>query len=103
MSDTKQIITDFIYINMSTSLEKIAGQGGFDIISDTSAHTSLDYESIVVNSACVFSALEINDISVLASKGLSGVTILAGMYLPTNPNFKITKITLASGSIICYK
>ena len=88
---------------MSTSLEKISGEGGFFIISDTSAHTSLQVESIVVNSTAVFSAIEINGTSVLSDKAMSGVSILPGAYLPTDPGFKITKITLASCSIICYK
>lgn len=87
---------------MSTALEKISGNGGFRVISDTSDYTGLQVESIVVNTNCVFTNLEINNVDVITSKRLSGVTITQGMYLPTDPGFKITRIKLASGTIIKY-
>jgi hypothetical protein len=87
---------------MSTSLEKISGQGGFKVIADTSAHTGLIVESIVINSDAVFTAFKINDVDMMTTKGLSGVTLKTGMYLPTDPGFKITAFTLASGSVIKY-
>jgi hypothetical protein len=87
---------------MATALEKISGQGGFKIISDTASYTGLQVESIVVNADCVFTEFYVNDIDVLTTKRLSGVTIKQGMYLPTDPGYKITRVKLASGSIIKY-
>lgn len=87
---------------MSTALEKISGQGGFKVVSDTTSYTGLQVESIVVNADCVFTEFYINDVSMLSDKRLSGVTIKQGTYLPTDPGFKITRIKLASGSIIKY-
>jgi len=86
-----------------TALEKISGQGGFYVNNTTDARTDLQVESLVINSVAVFSAFEINGVDVLATKGLSGVSISQGIYLPTDPNFKITAYTLASGSVIEYQ
>jgi hypothetical protein len=36
-------------------------------------------------------------------KNLTGVTVKAGTYLPTNPGVQITAYTLASGSVIEYQ
>jgi len=85
-----------------TGIERISGQGGFTMITGTDAVIG-QFESLVVNTEAVISALEINGSTVLAAKGLSGVTLAVGMYLPTDPGFKITKVTLASGSLIAYK
>lgn len=87
---------------MATGIEKISGIGGFQMITGTDAVTG-QWESLVVNADAVLTALEINSVDVFSAKGLSGVTLTAGMYLPTDPNLKITKVTLASGSLIAYK
>ena len=87
---------------MATGIEKISGMGGFRVISDTSAYTGRQIESIVVNSDCVFTVFKINGVDMMTDKRLTGVTIKQGMYLPTDPGYKITDITLASGSIITY-
>ena len=87
---------------MSTSLEKISGQGGFKIVSTTAAQTALQVESIVINADAVFTAFAINGVDMMTTKGLTGVTLKSGMYLPTDPGFKITAFTLASGSVIKY-
>lgn len=87
---------------MSTALEKIAGSGGFRVISGTGQVNGF-FESIVVNANAVFTELQINGVSVMTSKGLTGVTISQGVYLPTNPNQQITRIQLASGSVIAYE
>ncbi len=86
-----------------TALEKMSAIRGFDkVISDTAAHTG-PWESVVVNADAVFSAFKIGGVDMMTTKGLTGITIKAGMYLPTDPDLKITDITLASGSVIPYK
>jgi hypothetical protein len=52
---------------------------------------------------CVFTAFAINGVNQMTLKNLTGVTIKAGAYLPTNPNFQITAYTLSSGSVIEYQ
>jgi hypothetical protein len=52
---------------------------------------------------CVFTAFAINGVNQMTLKNLTGVTIKAGAYLPTNPGEKITAYTLASGSVIEYQ
>jgi hypothetical protein len=88
---------------MSTALEKISGMGGFYVNAGTSARTGLAVESIVVMTDCVFTAFAINGVNQMTTKNLTGVTIKAGTYLPTNPNFQITAYTLSSGSVIEYQ
>jgi len=88
---------------MSTALEKISALGGFGFgNAGTSARTGLFVESIVVMSDAVFSAFAINDVNMMTTKGITGVSIKAGTYLPTDPGVKITAYTLASGSVIEY-
>lgn len=79
----------------------MSGIGGFYVLTGTGDYTE-PVESIVVNQSCIIDALEINEVDVLAAKGLSGVTLLPGMYLSTGDKEKITKISLASGSVILY-
>ena len=88
---------------MSTALEKISAIGGFGFVNTgTAARTNLFVESIVVMSDAVFTAFAINGVNMMTTKGLTGVTITAGSYLPTDPGVKITAYTLASGSVIEY-
>lgn len=87
---------------MSTALEKISGNGGFYANATTAARTGLAVESLVINTDAVFSAFAINGVNMMTTKALTGVTIKAGIYLPTDPGFKITAYTLASGSVIEY-
>ena len=88
---------------MSTALEKISAIGGFGFVNaGTSARTGLFVESIVVMTDCVFTAFAINGVNVMTTKGITGVTITAGTYLPTDPGVKITAYTLSSGSVIEY-
>ena len=86
---------------MATGIDKISGNAGFVLLTGTGANNGY-WESLVINEDAVFSALEIGGVSVLSSKGLSGKTVKAGMYLPTDPTQKFTKVTLASGSVIAY-
>lgn len=86
---------------MTNSLNRISGQGGFKMIADTAENTGV-IEAIVVNADAVFAALEMDGVSVLSAKGLSGVTVKQGMFLVPNPDTAITKVTLTSGSVIVY-
>jgi|APGre2960657404_1045060.scaffolds.fasta_scaffold50983_1 hypothetical protein len=86
---------------MATGIDKISGNGGFVLLTGTGVNNGY-WESLVINEDAVFSALEIGGVSVLSSKGLSAKTVKAGMYLPTDPTQKITKVTLTSGSVIAY-
>jgi hypothetical protein len=89
---------------MSTALEKISAIGGFGFVNaGTGARTGLFVESIVVMTDCVFTAFAINGVNVMTTKGITGVTIKAGTYLPTDPGVQITAYTLASGSVIEYQ
>lgn len=88
---------------MSTALEKISGNGGFYANAGTGARTSLEVESIVVMTDCVFTAFAIGGVNQMTLKNLTGTTIKAGSYLPTNPGQQITAYTLASGSVIEYQ
>jgi hypothetical protein len=86
---------------MATSQEIIAGSGGFQVVTGTGSATG-QFNSVVVIADAVFSAFSINGTSVLSSKGLSGVTIKAGAFLPAGVDNKITTITLTSGTVIAY-
>lgn len=93
---------------MAVALEVIAGSGGFKVVSDTTAETGVEYNSIVVMADAVFSAFDIDGVNVLVAKGLQTslggtVTIKSGSFLPAGTNGKITAFTLASGSVIAYK
>jgi hypothetical protein len=88
---------------MSTALEKISGNGGFYVNAGTGARTGLAVETIQVMTDCVFTAFAINGVNQMVLKNLTGVTIKAGSYLPTNPGVQITAYTLASGSVIEYQ
>jgi hypothetical protein len=88
---------------MSTALEKMSGMGGFYVNAGTSARTGIAVESLVVMSDCVFTAFAISGVNQMTLKNLTGTTVKAGTYLPTNPGQQITAYTLASGSVIEYQ
>ena len=85
-----------------TAIDKIGGLGGFEFIAAASAKTSKTYTSIVINTDAVIGTLSIDGVNVLSTKGLSGVTVSAGVYLPTAAGTYITAITLTSGTAIGY-
>jgi hypothetical protein len=87
---------------MSTSQEIIAGTGGFQVVNGANATLTGQFNSVVVVADAVFSAFAINGTSVLSTKGLSGVTMKAGSFLPAGADNKITTITLTSGTVIAY-
>ena len=86
---------------MATSIEIIAGSGGFKYVGGTSA-TPGYFTAIVVNADAVFSAFVVDGVSVMTERGLSGSTIKAGVYLPAGTDNIITSFTLTSGSVIAY-
>jgi hypothetical protein len=88
---------------MSTALEKMSGMGGFYVNAGITARTGLTVESLVVMSDCVFTAFVIGGVNQMTLKNLTGTTVRAGTYLPTNPGQQITAYTLASGSVIEYQ
>lgn len=84
-------------------INRMSGQGGFYVVSTTAAQTGKRIAAIVVNADAVFTAFSINGTDKMTEKGLSGVTIKAGSFLPSDPgNAEITAFTLASGSVIAY-
>jgi hypothetical protein len=54
-------------------------------------------------SDCVFTAFAISGVNQMTLKNLTGTTVRAGTYLPTNPGQQITAYTLSSGSVIEYQ
>lgn len=86
---------------MATSQEIIAGSGGF-IVNATTVQTTGQFNSVVVIADAVFASFSINGTNVLSAKGMSGVTIKAGTFLPAGVDNKITSFTLTSGTVIAY-
>jgi hypothetical protein len=85
-----------------TDLGKISGMGGCEFIAAASAKTGKSYSSIVINTDAVISVLQINGVDVLTTKGFNGVTVSAGMFIPSAAGTYITAITLTSGTAIAY-
>lgn len=86
---------------MATSQEIIAGSGGF-IVNNTTNATTGQFNSVVVVADTVFASFSINGTNVLTTKGMSGVTIKAGTFLPAGVDNKITAFQLTSGTVIAY-
>lgn len=85
-----------------TEIQKIVGAGGCEFIAAASAKTDKLYISIVINTDAVISVLEVNNVNVLTAKGFNGVTISAGVFIPSETGTCITAITLTSGTAIGY-
>ena len=79
-----------------------AGYTGCKVVSNTSANTG-KFRGFVVNDDAVVSAiLNKAGTSILATLGLSGVTLKSGAFISIADGDYISSITLASGSIIAY-
>ena len=79
-----------------------AGYTGCKIISNTTANVG-EFRGFIVNDDAVVSAiLDQNGASILASLGLSGVTLRSGIYIAVADGGHISSITLTSGSIVAY-
>ena len=70
--------------------------------------TGVSYDSLVVHADCVFTSFSVksdNDsagTNVLSARGLSGITVKAGTFLPAGKGYKITGFVTSSGSVIGY-
>lgn len=70
--------------------------------------TGVNYDSLVVHADCVFTSFtvkgdnESTGTNVLSTRGLSGITVKAGTFLPAGKGFKITGFVTSSGSVIGY-
>lgn len=96
----RQIESQLCCINASVTAE--AGMNGSKVISGTSPVTGT-FQYFVVNTAAVVSAiLDQNSASLLASLGLSGVTLAAGIKIIVPKGTSISSITLSSGSVVVY-
>jgi hypothetical protein len=79
-----------------------SGYTGCKVISNTSANTG-EFRGFVVNDDAVVSAiLNSSGASILATIGLSGVTLAQGTFISVADGDYISSITLTSGSIIVY-
>ena len=87
---------------MSSATEFMAGFTGSKVISGTSAVTGKFRGFVVNDDANVFAILDENGSSILASLGLSGVTLRSGAFISVSEEKIITSITLTSGSVIAY-
>lgn len=81
-------------------LKEVAGQD-FLCITDSSAHTGLDCTMIAVMNDAVFADITVAASNVVAGKGLTGITVVAGTMLPFG-KAHATAITLISGKVIAY-
>ena len=86
---------------MATAAEKIAGSGGCKLLT-AGTYSNVSFESLVINSDAVISAIEIKNVDALTAFGFSGQTLKSGCYVSTVPDQKITKITIDSGTIMAY-
>lgn len=82
------------------SNSKIAGLGGFKIFG-AGTYTTERWSAIMVLKDVVFTEFKVDGVSLLSARGMSGVTIPAGTYLPGSG--WITDFTISSGSIIGYR
>ena len=87
---------------MSSATEFMAGFTGSKVISGTSAVTGKFRGFVVNDDANVSAILDENGSSILASLGLSGVTLRSGAFISVEDGEYISSITLSSGSIIAY-
>ena len=85
---------------IEVSTNTLAGSNGF-VRHGASIVSGVSYKALVVQEETVFSEFYVNNIDVLAARGMSGVTFFQGAYLPGGAN-NITGFTITSGSVIGY-
>ena len=83
-----------------TSLGSIAGQS-FLVVADANAHANIDCTSILVMEDAVFNEILVGGANVVAARGLTGITVTAGMLLPFG-KAHATSVKLTSGKVIAY-
>jgi hypothetical protein len=87
---------------MSSSNSFSAGYTGCRVISNTSANSGAFRGFIVNDDAVVSAILNSSGASILATIGLSGVTLAQGTFISVADGDYISSITLTSGSIVAY-
>lgn len=83
-----------------TALKIVQGQD-FLMITDAVAHAGLDCTMISVMADAVFSDITVGGSNVVAGKGLTAISVVAGTLLPFGKEHA-TSITLTSGTVIAY-
>lgn len=93
---------------MLSEIQAILGHSdGGQLITGTTAVEG-KWVALVVNEDAVFDELEIDDVDVMTTKGLTGNTVTAGMYIGSGFHYidgrrsQFTKIKLTSGSVMAY-
>jgi hypothetical protein len=86
---------------MSNSTSIMAGGDGFKY-HGTGTVTSVGYAALVVQEDTVFTSFSVDGTNVLSARGLSGITLQQGAYLPSGGASKITGFIISSGSVIGY-
>jgi hypothetical protein len=84
-------------IQDSTSLA--VGTSGFKYYT-TGTTSNLKHSVLVTHEDTLFTSFSVNNVEQLTVRGMSGVTFLAGTYLPGGGT--ITGFAIASGSVIAY-
>lgn len=85
------------------NLDKVAGSFGcFHVSSADGAVSGKKYYAIVVQEDTVFSEIEIDGADAMSLLNLTGKTLKSGAYIAAYEGTVITKVSLASGSIIAY-
>jgi spore germination protein YaaH len=84
-------------IQDSTSLA--VGTSGFKYYT-TGTTSNVNHAALVMHEDTLFTSFKVNDVEQLTARGMSGVTFLAGTYLPAGGT--ITSFAISSGSVIAY-
>jgi hypothetical protein len=93
---------------MTNLLQLVGGPIGGVVITATATATAIEGTLIRINANAVFTDLEVDGVSVMTERGLTGATVAAGAVLGSGYNYvdniraKFTSVNLASGSIIVY-
>jgi hypothetical protein len=89
------------------SIDIAVGSQGFKFHA-ASTVTGVSYDAIVVHEDTVFTSFSVQSdnassgTNVLSARGLSGVTVKAGTYLPAGKAQKIVGFVTSSGTVIGY-
>jgi hypothetical protein len=89
------------------SIDIAVGGQGFKYHT-ASTVTGVSYDSLVVRENTVFTSFtvkgdnEASGSNVLTARGMSGITFLAGEFLPAGKGYTITGFVISSGSVIGY-
>lgn len=97
---TSMTVTESSSGDILDAADTIAGKD-FLAITDTDAHSDLDCTSIYVMDDAVFDTITVAGSNVVAGKGLSELSVVAGTLLPFG-KAHASAIKLTSGKIIAY-